>query len=129
MEHILNMAKMSIDKKDVEPTVEPTKAQLDSLDWHQNEKLIFINVNLEGLRQDQVKIEFDEKSIKITIRDVDYNLNLDLAHPVLPKFCIFKVVASRLEIKMKKDLHRTSKNNSWWKSWLVPHLHINKNVE
>jgi len=92
------------------------KQAMDSLDWHQNDKLIFINVNLEGLQQNKVKIVFDEKSIEITIRDREYNLKLELAHPVLPKFCIYKVVPSRLEIKMKKDVHRTSKNNAWWKS-------------
>ena len=96
---------------------EPTKSSAkDSLDWHQNDKLIFININLEGLKQNNVKIVFDEKSIDITIRDREYNLKFDLAQPVLPKFCIYKIVPSRLEIKMKKDLHRTSKNNAWWKA-------------
>ena len=93
-----------------------TNMEMGSLDWHQNDKLIFININLGGLTQDKVKIVFDEKSISIAIRDKDFNLKLELLHPVLPKFCIYKIVPSRLEIKMKKDLHRTSKNNAWWKA-------------
>ena len=90
----------------------------DSLTWYQNDKLIFIKVNLleDGLKMDQVKIVFDEKSIEISIRDREYNRKLELCQPVLPKFCIYKIVGSYLEIKMKKDLHRTSKNNAWWKS-------------
>lgn len=105
------------EKMEMDETGEANKTLgKENLDWHQNDKLIFINVNLEGLKQDKVKIMFDEKSIDITLRDRKYNLKLDLANPVLPKFCIYKVVPSRLEIKMKKDVHRTSKNNAWWKA-------------
>ena len=94
------------------------KNQTNSLSWHQNEKLIFIKINLfeEGLKMDQIKMVFDEKSVEASIRDRDFTLKLELCQPVLPKFCIYKIVSSFLEIKMKKDLHRTSKNNSWWKS-------------
>ena len=94
------------------------KSQEDTLTWHQNDKLIFIKVHLleDGLKMDQVKIVFDEKSIEIAIRDREYNRKIELCQPVLPKFCIYKIVGSYLEIKMKKDLHRTSKNNAWWKS-------------
>ena len=91
------------------------------LDWHQNEKLIILDLCVEeGLKQEQVKIAFDAKSLDLTITQNEtksYNLKIELAQPVLPKFCIYKIVdAKKLVIKMKKDLHRTSKNNSWWKS-------------
>lgn len=102
----------------MEEKMDEPNTQMDSLSWHQNEKLIFIKVNLleEGLQMDQIKMVFDEKSIEVSIRDREFNLKLELSQPVLPKFCIYKIVSSFLEVKMKKDLHRTSKNNSWWKS-------------
>ena len=100
---------------EVEENSESNNSPMELLDWRQNDKLIFINVYLEGLRQEQVKIVFDEKSIEITVSDKEFNLKVDLAQAVLPKFCIYKVVPLKLEIKMKKDLHRTSKNNAWWK--------------
>ena len=102
----------------MEETMVEQKNKMESISWHQNDKLIFIKMNLfeEGLKLDQLKIVFDEKSIEVSIRDREYSQKVELAQPVLPKLCIYKIVASCLDIKMKKDLHRTSKNNSWWKS-------------
>ena len=76
------------------------------LDWKQNEKLIIINVHIEGLQREQVKIIFDEKSIELTIQEKEYNLKLQLAHPVLPKFCIYKVFNCRTVAKVLSLLPR-----------------------
>lgn len=38
---------------EVEENSESNNSPMELLDWRQNEKLIFINVYLEGLRQEQ----------------------------------------------------------------------------
>ncbi|KAK1170086.1 hypothetical protein AOXY_G9032 [Acipenser oxyrinchus oxyrinchus] len=40
-------------------------------------------------------------AVKLASED-DFNLNIDLLHPIVPSQCTFKIIASKIEIKMKK---------------------------
>ena len=62
-----------------------------------------------GLNKDQVTVEFQPRELSVTAlipqrNNSEYNLEIDLAHEIQPERCTFKVLSTKLEIKMlKKD--------------------------
>jgi len=95
------------------PSVKTSKPNY-KLRWSQTEKLILIELHIGGLRHEQVKVKYDEKSFELTIKDIGYTLELQLANPIFKNFCVYKVLSTTMEVKLKKDLHRTSKSNLTW---------------
>lgn len=82
-------------------------------DWYQTEIQVVIEVRIKGLKPDEVKINIEATSISVTAKlpaiststggNSDYSLELDLAHPVIPAQSTFKVLSTKLEIKLKKQ--------------------------
>ena len=77
-------------------------------DWYQTETAVVVEVRIKGLRSDQVSVDFEPKSLSVTAKlpqsQSDYSLEIDLSHEIQPEKCSFKVLSTKLEIKMlKKD--------------------------
>eukprot|EP00111_Clytia_hemisphaerica_P023360 TCONS_00068778-protein len=74
-------------------------------DWYQTETHVILTVLAKSLKQEKVQIEFQSKSLSVTAKlpnGNDYSLELDLAHDIDPKDSRFKVLSTKIEIKMKK---------------------------
>ena len=77
-------------------------------DWYQTETAVVVEVRIKGLNKDQVTVDFEPRSLSVTAKlpqsQSDYSLEIDLSHEIQPEKCTFKVLSTKLEIKMlKKD--------------------------
>ena len=81
-------------------------------DFYQSELQVVIEIRIKGLKPVDVNVKFDADTLKVAVNNIntnvydskDYNLDLDLAHPVIPEKCSFKVMSTKVEIRLtKKD--------------------------
>merc|ERR1712241_788268 len=78
-------------------------------DWYQTETTVVVEVRIKGLDKDQLTVEFQPRELSVSAlipqrNNTEYNLEIDLAHEIQPERCTFKVLSTKLEIKMlKKD--------------------------
>nr|ACM08926.1 Calcyclin-binding protein [Salmo salar] len=74
--------------------------------WDQNDTYIKIYVSTEGLSEENVKVDFEKKSMDLKIINLNgpnYHLSLPtLLRPVSTKDCSFKVKNSMLYVLLKK---------------------------
>ncbi|XP_042283797.1 protein SGT1 homolog [Thunnus albacares] len=82
------------------PAVPPVKH-----DWYQTESQVIITVMAKNVPKDGVCVNFMEKELSATIRlasGENYNLHLHLMHPIIPQQSNFKILTTKVEMKMKK---------------------------
>lgn len=78
-------------------------------DWYQTESTVVVEVRIKGLNKEQVSVEFQPRELNVSAtipqrNNAEYNLDIALAHEIQPERCTFKVLSTKLEIKMlKKD--------------------------
>ncbi|ORZ14107.1 SGT1-like protein Git7 [Absidia repens] len=87
----------------VKPTPQQARVRHE---WFQNESFITVEVFMKNIKPDTVSLEFFETSLSLSIKmpsGSDYSLELDpLAHEILPKESSYKILSTKLEIKLKK---------------------------
>ncbi|KAK2574907.1 hypothetical protein KPH14_002598 [Odynerus spinipes] len=72
-------------------------------DWYQTETHVIITILAKNT--ENVKVIFQEHTLSVSAKlpsGSDYSLELDLAHPVVPDQCSYKVYPSKIEVKLKK---------------------------
>ncbi|XP_034946021.1 protein SGT1 homolog [Chelonus insularis] len=72
-------------------------------DWYQTESNVVITVLTKNA--ENVKVQFEDFTLSVGAKlpsGNEYSLELDLAHHIVPQQCSFKVVPSKIEIKLKK---------------------------
>ncbi|XP_018532953.1 protein SGT1 homolog isoform X1 [Lates calcarifer] len=82
------------------PVVPPVKH-----DWYQTEAQVIVTVMVKNVPKDGVCINFMEKELDAKIQlasGESYSLNLHLLHPIVPQQSSFKILTTKVEIKMKK---------------------------
>uniref|UniRef100_A0A452R6Z1 Protein SGT1 homolog n=1 Tax=Ursus americanus TaxID=9643 RepID=A0A452R6Z1_URSAM len=60
---------------------------------------------VSNVQKNNVYVEFSEKELSALLKlpsEEDYNLKLRLLHPIIPEQSTFKVLSTKIEIKMKK---------------------------
>lgn len=69
-------------------------------------------MRIKGLKEDQVKVDYQPTSLSVTAKlpqsltcgdNSEYSLELDLCHPVITTQSSYKVLSTKLEIKLKKQ--------------------------
>lgn len=74
-------------------------------DWYQTESQVCITIMIK--QKEDVKVEYTETTVSTTCRlpnGSEYNLELDLCHPILPDRSSYKVLSTKIEVKLaKKD--------------------------
>jgi len=76
-----------------------------SHDWYQTETHVVVEVRIKKLSADQVKIDMEETTLSVAAKlptGSEYSLELDLAHPILPLQSSYKIMSTKIEIKLKK---------------------------
>uniref|UniRef100_A0A8D3EFF8 SGT1 homolog, MIS12 kinetochore complex assembly cochaperone n=1 Tax=Scophthalmus maximus TaxID=52904 RepID=A0A8D3EFF8_SCOMX len=82
------------------PVVPPVKH-----DWYQTESQIIVTVMAKNVPKDGVRVIFTERELDAMIQlasGENYNFHLHLLHPIVPQQSIFKILTTKVEIKMKK---------------------------
>merc|ERR1719334_2964653 len=75
-------------------------------DWYQTETQVVVEVRIKKLKPDECKIEISETSLSVTAplpTGSEYSLELDLAHPIVPAQSGYKVLSTKIEVKLKKS--------------------------
>ncbi|XP_041115733.1 protein SGT1 homolog isoform X2 [Polyodon spathula] len=95
---------MDLGKHGVAPEMK-TASQKIKYDWYQTESQVIVTIMIRNAQKDAVNIQFEDKKLNTAVKlasEDDFNLNIDLLHPIVPSQCTFKIIASKIEIKMKK---------------------------
>ncbi|KAL1926690.1 hypothetical protein VTP01DRAFT_5585 [Rhizomucor pusillus] len=75
-------------------------------EWFQNDSFVTVEVFIKNVKQENVTVDFTDRELSLTIKmptASDYSLELDpLAHEIVPKESSFKVLSTKIEIKLKK---------------------------
>ncbi|KAF0879932.1 SGT1 protein, partial [Crocuta crocuta] len=74
-------------------------------DWYQTESQVIITLMIKNVQKNNISVEFSEKELSASVKlpsGEDYNLKLRLLHPIIPQQSTFKVLSTKIEIKMKK---------------------------
>ncbi|NWX28101.1 SGT1 protein, partial [Notiomystis cincta] len=74
-------------------------------DWYQTESQVIVTIMIKNAQKDDVSVQFLEKKMNASVRlpsGEDFNLKLDLLHSIVPEQSTFKVLSTKIEIKMKK---------------------------
>ncbi|KFW76879.1 Suppressor of G2 allele of SKP1, partial [Manacus vitellinus] len=74
-------------------------------DWYQTESQVIVTIMVKNAQKDDVSVQFSEKEVNASVRlpsGESFNLKLDLLHSVVPEQSTFKVLSTKVEIKMKK---------------------------
>ncbi|NWR73745.1 SGT1 protein, partial [Centropus unirufus] len=74
-------------------------------DWYQTESHVIVTIMIKNAQKDDVNVQFSEKEMNASVRlpsGEDYNLKLVLLHSIVPEQSTFKVLSTKVEIKLKK---------------------------
>ncbi|KAM8977499.1 protein SGT1 homolog [Pelodytes ibericus] len=74
-------------------------------DWYQTESQVIITLMIKNVQKNNVHVQFSERELQAHVvlpSEEDYSLNLFLLHAIAPEQCTFKVLSTKIEIKMKK---------------------------
>ncbi|KAG8039859.1 hypothetical protein G9C98_000588 [Cotesia typhae] len=72
-------------------------------DWYQTEAFVIVTVLAKNTSN--VKAQFGETTLSVSAKlpsGNEYSLELDLAHEIVPDQCSYKVIPSKIEMKLKK---------------------------
>lgn len=92
--------------KPVQPSIPMPVKEKSRYDWYQTQTHVVITILLKNIREEDAKINIQEKSLSATIKlpsGSDYSLELDLSHPINPAQSITKFYKSKIEVKLKKQ--------------------------
>uniref|UniRef100_A0A8C6EKT4 Protein SGT1 homolog n=1 Tax=Microcebus murinus TaxID=30608 RepID=A0A8C6EKT4_MICMU len=74
-------------------------------DWYQTESQVIVTLMIKNVQKNDVNVEFSAKELSALVKlpsGEDYNLKLRLLYPIIPEQSTFKVLSTKIEIKMKK---------------------------
>ncbi|XP_008431308.1 protein SGT1 homolog isoform X2 [Poecilia reticulata] len=74
-------------------------------DWYQTDSQVIVTVMAKNVPKDGVCVSFSERELSAQIQMVsgeDCDLHFDLLHPIVPQQSTFKILSTKVEIKMKK---------------------------
>ncbi|KAJ7324552.1 hypothetical protein JRQ81_017572 [Phrynocephalus forsythii] len=74
-------------------------------DWYQTESHVIVTIMIKNKKKDEVNVHFSEKELNALVKlssEEDYNLKLQLLHPIIPEQSSFRILSTKIEIKMKK---------------------------
>ncbi|XP_067134798.1 protein SGT1 homolog [Centruroides vittatus] len=75
-------------------------------DWYQTEAFVVITILLKNMKEDAVKVELTESSLSFSAKlpcSSEYNIELDLAYPIVPERSTHRILPSKIEIKLQKS--------------------------
>ncbi|XP_056148869.1 protein SGT1 homolog isoform X2 [Lampris incognitus] len=74
-------------------------------DWYQTESHVIITIMAKNVPKDGVCVNFSERELSATVQlasGEDHSFNIHLLHPIVPQQSTFKILTTKVELKMKK---------------------------
>uniref|UniRef100_A0AAY4AV57 SGT1 protein n=1 Tax=Denticeps clupeoides TaxID=299321 RepID=A0AAY4AV57_9TELE len=74
-------------------------------DWYQTESQVIVTIMVKNARDEDVRVKFEEKEFMVALKlpsGEDNCLKLHLLHPVVPEQSTYRILSTKIEIKMKK---------------------------
>ncbi|XP_060754705.1 protein SGT1 homolog [Neoarius graeffei] len=74
-------------------------------DWYQTESQVTVTLMVKNVKKEDVRIAFQEKELNAMVKlpsGEDYYLNIHLLHSVVPEQSVYRILSTKIEIKMKK---------------------------
>ncbi|XP_014905904.1 protein SGT1 homolog isoform X2 [Poecilia latipinna] len=74
-------------------------------DWYQTDSQVIVTVMAKNVPKDGVRVSFTERELSAQIQMAsgeDCDLHFHLLHPIVPQQSTFKILSTKVEIKMKK---------------------------
>uniref|UniRef100_A0A3B5LZ91 Uncharacterized protein n=1 Tax=Xiphophorus couchianus TaxID=32473 RepID=A0A3B5LZ91_9TELE len=74
-------------------------------DWYQTDSQVIVTVMAKNVPKDAVRVSFTERELSAQIQmssGEDCDLHFHLLHPIVPQQSTFKILSTKVEIKMKK---------------------------
>ncbi|KAI1899176.1 hypothetical protein AGOR_G00058910 [Albula goreensis] len=74
-------------------------------DWYQTESQVIVTVMVKNAKKEDVSVNFEEKELTATVKvptGEDWCLKIPLLHPVVPQQSTYRILSTKVEIKMKK---------------------------
>lgn len=74
-------------------------------DCYQTESQVIITLMIKKVQKNDVHVEFSEKELSALVQipsGEDYGLKLSLPHPTIPEQSTFKLLSTKIEMKMRK---------------------------
>ncbi|KAM3837289.1 protein SGT1 homolog [Vipera latastei] len=74
-------------------------------DWYQTDSHVIVTIMIKQAKQEDVNVTFSEKELKASLKlstEENYKLKLHLHHSIVPEQSLFKILSTKIEIKMKK---------------------------
>ncbi|XP_022610779.1 protein SGT1 homolog isoform X4 [Seriola dumerili] len=74
-------------------------------DWYQTESQVIVTVMAKNVPKDGVSVKFMDKELEAMIQlasGENYDFHLHLLHPIIPQQSTFKILTTKVEIKMMK---------------------------
>ncbi|KAK7489869.1 hypothetical protein BaRGS_00018891 [Batillaria attramentaria] len=87
------------------PTPAPVAPGKRRYDWYQTSTHVIVAVLQKNIKKEDLVVNAEETSLKVHFKlpsGEDYNLDLHLAHLIVPEQTLTKVMTSKVEIKLKK---------------------------
>lgn len=91
-------------QSEVSASQQPHQSKI-KYDWYQTDSQVIITLMIKNVQKNDVNMEFSEKELSAVVKlpsGEDYNLKLALLHPIVPEHSTFRVLSTKIEIKMKK---------------------------
>uniref|UniRef100_A0A8C5W7D4 SGT1 homolog, MIS12 kinetochore complex assembly cochaperone n=1 Tax=Leptobrachium leishanense TaxID=445787 RepID=A0A8C5W7D4_9ANUR len=74
-------------------------------DWYQTESQVIVTLMIKNVQKNNVHVQFSEQELKVHVTlssEESYDFKLYLLHAIVPEQSTFKVLTTKIEIKMKK---------------------------
>ncbi|XP_058643729.1 protein SGT1 homolog isoform X1 [Onychostoma macrolepis] len=74
-------------------------------DWYQTESQVVVTIMLKNAKKEDVTVIFGERELTAVVKlpsGEDYCLMVHLLHPVVPQQSTYRILSTKIEIKMKK---------------------------
>ncbi|XP_051995340.1 protein SGT1 homolog [Xyrauchen texanus] len=74
-------------------------------DWYQTESHVAVTIMVKNVKKEDLTVSFGEKELTAALKlpsGEDYYLKVHLLHPVVPGQSTYKILTTKIEIKMKK---------------------------
>lgn len=83
----------------------PVPVSRPRYDWYQTSSDVYINIMVKKLKKEEISVSFGENEVTVDIHQeggLSCSLLILLAHAVVEGKCSFKVLSSKIELKMRK---------------------------
>ena len=81
----------------------PQIVETPRFEWYQTQTIVTISFYIQGLSESQVKVDFTENTISISItREARISFYFELPKIILPNESTFNITPSKIEVKLRK---------------------------